>query len=103
VHLDDRITAAATPASRVQEFATVTWGGLSLVVINDMHGRYLPLSKLILGAAQTTVKGSDGVWAFDVAMGIEANFFNPTISYWEPILERTQVRVMWCTMLCVCV
>ncbi len=25
--------------------------------------------------------------------GIEANYFNPTISYWEPLLERTRVRI----------
>ena len=52
------------------------------VVINDMQGRYLPLSKLVLGAAQTTIKGNDGVWAFDVSMGFSSvlTFSNPNIS-----------------------
>ncbi len=25
--------------------------------------------------------------------GIEANYFNPTISYWEPLLESTRLRI----------
>jgi hypothetical protein len=84
---------SAIAANRTQEFVSIEWGGLSLVVINDVSGRYLPLINVKLGQARTDVKGNDGVFSVNVALELASNYFNSSLAVWEPLIEPTTVKL----------
>ena len=85
---------AAAVRFRTQQLTQLSCSGLSVVLINDLQGRYVPLVNAKLEQAKAMLKEKDGVWAVDAGVDAESNFFNHRTTTWEPLIEPTSLRFM---------
>ena len=63
-------------------------GCLSLVGINDINGRNLPIIRCTLENTTFHAEGSDQLMTGEGSLAISADFYNSRLSVWEPMIDK---------------
>lgn len=67
---------------------SVSMGSLSLVGINDFNGQNTPVVRLVLDGTHYNADGTGDVVSGEGSLTATAEFYNPKLSVWEPVLDK---------------
>ena len=94
-HRARRMTLSSVKMTTEIELEVV---GFSLILINDLSGRLMPLVALYI--PRFKFNGADSIptpctrnLTVNSALGVQANFYNPSRAEWELLMEQTSVSI----------
>ena len=79
---------------------SINMGCLSLVAINDFNGQNVPVLRFILDGTKYFADGNEEISSGEGSFTAIAEFYNPRLSVWEPILDKwhpTLTLTSWST------
>ena len=79
---------------------SINMGCLSLVAINDFNGQNVPVLRFILDGTKYFADGNEEISSGEGSLTAIAEFYNPRLSVWEPILDKwhpTLTLTSWST------